>query len=99
MSKLVIGIIALIFGIVVGAIGGLSLGGGAMMGAGVATGLSAGICSTVTAAQEEGIMTSEQADIVLARAASDLGSDVEAPLVGTAAQCADVMSQLKSGTT
>ena len=95
MGKLIIG---LILGLVVGAFGGLSLGGGAMMGLGVGTGLSAGICATVQAAQEEGIMTAEQVDQVLVRAAKDLSSKTEVTaddgIVGGAAQCEEVMKKL-----
>ncbi|SIS87368.1 hypothetical protein SAMN05421759_10511 [Roseivivax lentus] len=91
-------IIAAGIGLVVGAVGGMMLGGGALMGAGVATGLSAGICATVQAAQEEGIMTAEQVDQVLTRASQDLGSSEvvsdPAAMVGTADQCQSVMDAL-----
>ncbi|WP_135506434.1 hypothetical protein [Roseovarius aestuariivivens] len=94
MGKIIAGLI----GLIIGAVGGMSLGGGAMMGAGVATGLSAGICATVQAAQEEGLMTAEQVDQVLTRAAQDLGStaqlDDEAAMVGSADQCQSVMDNL-----
>lgn len=100
MSKTVLAILSLIIGLAVGAYGGLSLGGGAMMGIGVATGLSSGICATVQAAQEEGIMTAEQADVVLARAAKDLSSKASIPegdqMVGTATRCDAFMAKLKN---
>jgi hypothetical protein len=68
-----------------------------MIGAGVATGLSAGICSTVQAAQREGFMTAEEVDLALNRAAQDLGVAVpeNGPTVGNAAQCDEVMAQLR----
>lgn len=98
MGKAVFSIIGLVLGVVLGGFGALTLGGGAMMGMGVATGLSAGICSTVQAAQEEGIMTAEQVDQVLKRAAADLGSSTEVPadeqLVDSAAQCEAVLAKL-----
>ena len=101
MRKLLIGIAGLVLGVALGAFGGVNLGGGAMMGAGVATGLSAGICSTVQAAQEEGIMTAEQVDLVLARAASDMAAAASLPagteMVGGAADCASFLDRLKAG--
>lgn len=101
MGKVGLSIISLVLGLGVGAWGGINLGGGAMMGAGVATGLSSGICATVQAAQEEGIMTAEQVDQVLNRAAQDLSGKTGLPtgdqLIGSADQCADFMSKLMAG--
>jgi hypothetical protein len=64
---------------------------------GIATGLSAGICSTVTAAQEKGLLTDEQIAQVLTRAAEDMGSSVPegAALVETRAECEGVMQRLR----
>ena len=97
MGKLLIGLVA---GLLIGAFGALSFGGGAMMGAGVATGLSAGICSTVQAAQDEGIMTAGQVDQVLGRAAADIAKLGSLPsdekVVGAAADCAMVLEQIKA---
>jgi hypothetical protein len=99
MGKAAFGIIGLVIGLAVGGYGGLSLGGGAMMGMGVATGLSAGICATVEAAQEEGIMTAGQVDQVLKRAAADLGGVTKLPqgeeMVGGAAECQAVLARLR----
>ncbi len=99
MGKFLIAILFLILGAVVGAVGGLTLGGGAMAGIGVATGLSAGICSTVKAAQEEGLLSSEQVDQVLNRAARDLESISNLPegeqVVGTATACDGVLQKLR----
>jgi len=101
MGKALLAVVALVVGVVIGAVGAMGLGGGAMMGAGVATGLSAGICATVEAAQEEGIMTAEQVDQVLQRAARDIGGSVELPpgegMVSGAEECAAVMEQLRAG--
>jgi hypothetical protein len=94
MGKLIIG---LVIGLVAGAGGALLLGGGALTGIGVATGLSAGICSTIEAAQDIGVMTAEQADAVLTAAAEKLsGTDsVEGgDVVGVAAECEQVMQSL-----
>lgn len=100
MGKAFLAIIALVVGVVIGAFGALSLGGGAMLGAGVATGLSAGICATVEATQEEGVMTAEQVDQVLQRAAHDIGGTVEMQpgeaMVGGATECAAVMDRLRA---
>jgi len=100
MGKFLIGVIGFVLGLAVGAFGGLNLGGGAMMGAGVATGLSAGICSTVQAAREEGLLTSEQVDQVLDRAARDMAQMASTQpgetILGGAADCAAVLDQLKA---
>ncbi len=64
-GKVFIAILVLAVGAIIGGICALSLGGGAMAGIGVATGLSAGICSTVQAAVAEGLLTPEQVDQVL----------------------------------
>ncbi|MGG7644799.1 hypothetical protein ACQ5SP_08355 [Rhodovulum sp. YNF3179] len=100
MGKLVIGLLGLVVGLVGGAIFGGALIGGAATGVGIATGLSAGICSTVQAAQEEGLLTAEQVDQVLLRAAQDMGgSEVVADgseMVGSAAECDAVMQRLRS---
>ena len=57
MGKLAVGIISLLAGLIVGAIGALTVGGGAMAGVGIATGLSSGVCMTVEAAENLGLLT------------------------------------------
>lgn len=99
MSKILLSLAALVVGIVIGAVAALSLGGGAMMGVGVGTGLSSGICVTVEAAQQEGVMTPEQVDQVLARAARNAagGSLPEGTqIAGSAAQCEEVLAKLRA---
>lgn len=101
MGKLLIAILALVLGAVIGGIAMLSIGGGAMAGIGIATGLSAGICSTVQAAEDEGLLSAAQVDQVLNRAASELaslsGSDFEGQeIVGSATQCVSVMDKLRA---
>lgn len=100
MGKAVIGILGLVVGLLGGTMFGGALIGGTAMGIGAGTGLSAGICATVQAAQEEGIMTAEQVDQVLIRAAQDLAGTEGVPegadMVGGAAECAAVMEKLKS---
>ena len=99
MGKVIIGLVCLVIGGIGGAVFGGALLGGAAAGMGVATGLSAGICSTVQAAQEEGLLTAEQVDQVLARAASDMGAATEgvdaSQMVGAAEECDDVMERLR----
>lgn len=99
MSKLIVGIIGLVVGLVGGTVFGGSLIGGAATGIGIATGASAGICTTMQAAQEEGLLTAEQVDQVLTRAAEDLGGTAAAgsdgTLVGSAEQCEEIMQKLK----
>ena len=95
MGKIVIGLA----GLVVGALLGVFLIGGAAAGLGVATGLGAGICSTVQAAVEEGLLTPEQVDQVLNRAASDLAAmsdevSSQSEIVGSSSDCDDVMARL-----
>lgn len=101
MGKTGIAIISLVVGLGVGGWGGLNLGGGAMMGVGVATGLSSGICATVQAAQEEGLLTAEQVDQVLNRAAQDISGKTELPegeqIIGSADQCAQFIQKLQDG--
>jgi hypothetical protein len=95
MGKLFIGLLALVVGFVGGAVIGGSLLAGAGTGAGIATGLSAGICSTVLAATAEGLLTEEEVEQVLARAAADLGGTVDAEtLTGTTDRCDEVMQEL-----
>lgn len=79
---------------------GGALTGGSAAGVGVATGLYAGICSTITAAQEEGMLTPEQVDQVINRATADAtaAAQTAAPesVVGNPDECAAVMDRLKA---
>ena len=99
MSKILIGLISLVIGLVAGAYRALILGGGMMAGAGAAAGLSTGICSTVRAAQEQSLMTVEQVDLVLTRSAQDLSGAAELQavqeVVGSAAACDKVLARLR----
>lgn len=98
MGKTAIGVIALIVGLVGGTLVGGSLIGGAAMGAGAGVGLSAGICSTVQAAQDLNYLSDAQVDEVLSQAAKDLSGKTELAegeeIVGSSAACADVMTKL-----
>ena len=100
MGKLLIGLVGLVVGAIGGALFGGALIGGSAAGVGIATGLSAGICSTVTAAQEEGLLTAEQVDQVLNRAAADAaaaaGTTAPEGIVGNADDCASVMENLRA---
>lgn len=102
MGKAVILIVGLVIGFLGGTVLGGSLIGGAATGVGIATGMSAGICSTVQAAQEEGLLTAEQVDQVLTRAAadlSDLSGDGDADkIVGGSDDCENVLKQLREAT-
>jgi hypothetical protein len=94
LSKPVIAILALLAGIALGAVGAVTLGGGAAVGVGVATGLSTGICVVVEAAETGGFLTAEQIDALLLRAREGL-TDQPLPegtaLAGSAADCAALM--------
>ena len=98
MGKAVIGIIGLIVGAVLGTVFGGALVTGTAAGFGVASGLNAGICATVQAAQDEGVLSAEQVDQVLRRAASDLaavqGRELEDDIIGSSAHCEKVMADL-----
>lgn len=74
MGKAVIGIIGLIVGAVLGTVFGGAVMTGTAAGFGVASGLNAGICATVQAAENEGLLSAEQVDQVLTRAASDMAT-------------------------
>ena len=98
MGKAVIGIIGLIAGVVLGVVFGGALATGTAAGLGVASGLNAGICATVQAAQNEGLLSAEQVDQVLTRAAADIatvqGLELEDDILGSSAHCEKVMAEL-----
>ena len=98
MGKAVIGIIGLVIGAVLGIVFGAPLMMGTAAGLGVASGLNAGICATVQAAQNEGLLSAEQVDQVLTRAASDIaavqGLELEEDILGSSAHCEKVMADL-----
>lgn len=99
MAKVALLIVGLVVGLIGGTMFGGALIGGAATGIGIATGMSAGICSTVQAAQEEGVMTAEQVDQVLMRAAADLadmsGKEGSGQIIGASTDCETVMQQLR----
>ena len=95
MGKLLIG---LIIGLIVGAGGALFFGGGALMGTGIATGLSAGMCSTISAAVDAGLMSEAQADEIMAVAAEKIAGLAEGEageVIGTVANCEDVLQKIR----
>ncbi len=100
MGRLLFGLIGLVLGAGVGAFAVAPMMGGAAAGVGVATGLSAGICSTVQAASEEGLLDAAQIDQVLNRAAADMselaGTSEPDGLVGGLDECAAVMERLRA---
>jgi len=102
MGKFAVGIISLVVGLVLGAIGALTVGGGAMAGVGVATGLTTGICMTVEAAEDIGLMTPDQVEEVLARAAENLSSvggmpeGQQSEIADTSAECKNFMEKLRN---
>jgi uncharacterized membrane protein YccC len=98
MGRILFGIIGLILGLVGGALFGGAILGGSAAGVGIATGMTAGVCTTVTAATEEGLLTEDQVEQVMARAAADLGGTMDAaPEATTVAQCEEFMQNLMSG--
>ena len=100
MGKVLLSIIFLVIGGVIGFAGGSMLGAGAGAGVGIATGTSAGICATVEAAVAEGLLSPEQVDQVLTRAAADMaaisGNDSPEAMVGAVADCEQIMERLRT---
>jgi hypothetical protein len=102
LGKLILG---LIIGLAVGGIGATLLGSrlaGGAMGVGVATGLSAGICTVVEAAEQTGLLTPEQIEQILTRAAENVqslsGETVPqgADLAGSVEECRGFMERLRA---
>ncbi|GGD62307.1 hypothetical protein [Croceicoccus mobilis] len=98
MGKFAIGLIALVFGLVIGGVSASMIVGGAAAGAGAGAGIMTGMCSTIQAAQNAGVMSAEDADRTIAQVASDLsdkdGASIE--ITGTAQECADFMAKYAS---
>jgi hypothetical protein len=98
MGRILFGIIGLVVGAIGGTLFGGALLGGSAAGIGIATGMTSGVCSVVMAATEEGLLTPEEVDQVMARAAADLGGAVDAtPEATTIAQCEVYMQDLMNG--
>ncbi|MBB95071.1 MAG: hypothetical protein CML68_10760 [Rhodobacteraceae bacterium] len=99
MSRILLSALFLLIGCAVGFFGS-NVVTGAALGVGIATGASAGICMTIGAADAEGLLTPEEIDQVMTRAAADMaGLTGDAPssaLVGAREDCAKVMDQLRS---
>jgi hypothetical protein len=100
MGIVVIAVLSLIVGAALGVFLVAPVMTGAAAGVGIATGLSAGICATVQAAQEEELLTPKQIDQVLNRAAADMAelAEEEAPeeMVGAIGDCEALMDRLRS---
>jgi hypothetical protein len=103
MGKLFLG---LIVGLVLGGGGATLLGArvaGGAMGVGAATGLSAGICSVVEAAEQSGLLTPEEIGQVLTRAAENMQSrsgealPASADAAGSVEECRGFMESLRAG--
>ena len=99
MGRILIGIVGLVIGLIGGTVFGGSLIGGTAAGIGIATGASAGICMTVQAAEEEGLLTPDEIDQVLTRAASDAaalaGNEAPREIVGSANDCTAVLQRIR----
>jgi len=100
MGKFVIALITLVVGMLIGGFGALTFGGGAMMGVGLGTGLTTGVCMTVQAAEDLGLMTPAQVDQVLTRAAENLAGHVDASdefkTTDTSAECKEFLAKFKT---
>lgn len=100
MGKVLFGVLGLVIGAALGVFLVAPVMTGAAAGVGIATGLSAGIFATMQAAQEEQLLTSDQIDQVLNRAAADMaalsGKVAPEEMVGGIDGCAEVMERLRS---
>ncbi len=100
MSKVLVGILSLVIGAALGVFLIAPVMTGTAAGIGIATGLSAGICATMQAAQKEELLTPEQIDQVLNRAAADMaelsGEDAPEEMVGGVDDRDAVMERLRS---
>ena len=100
MGKVIIAFLSLVVGAALGVFLVAPVMTGAAAGVGIATGLSAGICATVQAAQEEDLLTPEQVDQVLNRAPADkaelAGEEAPEKMVGAVRDCDAVMERLRS---
>jgi len=98
-------IIAIVFLLIGGAVGGyLALGYGAGMGAGagIVVGSQAGACLALESAKDQGLLSAEQIDQVLAGAIgkikgkAQLPQDAKRQWVGTEADCAAMIAELET---
>lgn len=100
MGKFGIALLALLVGLAAGAFGGITLGGGAMVGAGASTGMLTGFCATAKAGQDLGYLTPAQADEVLRKAATIAsgkpGVPAEAAAGGMDKACTDALGRLQA---
>ncbi|MCU9840478.1 hypothetical protein OEZ49_22265 [Ruegeria sp. WL0004] len=100
MGKVLTGILGLVIGAALGIFLVAPFMTGTAAGVGIATGLSAGICATIQAAQEEQLLTPGQIDQVLNRAAADMaalsGEAAPEEMVGGVDECSEVMERLRS---
>jgi len=97
LGKAGVAVISLAIGFVGGVLGGSILGGGAMAGVGAAAGLETGVCSTVKAAQDLGLLTPEDVDAVLAKAAQNAGAKISPAQasVGSAEACNEFIAKTR----
>jgi len=93
-------IIAIIFLLIGGAVGGfLGLGMGSVTG--IVAGSQAGACLAVETAKEQGLLTSEQVDQVIAGAIGKIkdkaaqSEDTELKWIGNEADCAAMVAELQ----
>jgi hypothetical protein len=102
MKTAIIAIVVLLIG---GAIGGfLALGYGAGMGAGagIVVGSQAGACLAMQSAKDQGLLSTEQIDQILAGAIGKIKGKVQLPpdakfqWVDTEADCAAMISELEA---
>ena len=98
-------IVAIVFLLIGGAAGGfLALGYGAGMGAGagIVVGSQAGVCLALESAKDQGLLSAEQVDQVLAGAIGKIKGKAQPPpdakfqWVGTEAGCAAMIAEFET---
>ena len=98
-------IIAIVFLLIGGAVGrflALGFGAGLGAGAGIVVGSQAGACLAVESAKDQGLLSAEQIDQVLAGAIGKIKSkseplpDAKFQWVGTEADCAAMIAELEA---
>lgn len=99
MSKLLVGILSLVVGLILGGIGSSAMIGGAT-GVGLAVGLSSGMCALSRAAVDAGYLTPEQVDEVMQNAAGTLadiaGTEGDGgEITNSSARCDEVLAKLR----
>ena len=100
MKTAIIAVVFLLIGGVVGGVLALGYGAGMGAGAGIAVGSQAGACLAMESAKDQGLLSAEQIEQVLAGAVDKIKGKAEVPAdgefqwVATEADCAAMIAEL-----